>query len=248
MSLPVVKVLLFIPLAAAACGSHETHPATTPSMPPVAKKERIESVDAGAPVENVLIGEGHAVNLVEVKPNDDWDDGLSPEEKKQAEEEKKQALRKATVREGNLRLSSGVVIPGPCWNVDKHHRIESGFDPDSFDQDLEIDLDGDGHPDIAKFAGARIWFVTYGLYIMRGNCGYFIGGIETPFGSLQPIQAKSKGLRQIEASWGCHDNPRGSQHGRWAFNGARYMRTKWWADGNEKRCNDPETFYGKEAP
>lgn len=156
------------------------------------------------------------------------------------------ARRSAVRREGDLTLRSGVVVPGPCWDVGKHASVDAGFLdledlPDS-DRDLRLDLDGDGTPDIGKNGGGRINFLTYRFYVMRGDCGYFVGAIELA-GVLRATRDTAKGLVQLEGSWGCGDAAgAGPQHARWSFDGMRYVRSKRWTDHGQARCNDPEDY------
>lgn len=156
------------------------------------------------------------------------------------------ARERAVVHTGDLRLASGVVIAGPCWDVAKHRAAEAGLldpeMPNELGKNLNFDLDGDGKPDAVIDGGARIRFTTYWLYVMRDSCGYYVGSVETA-GVLRATPQMAKGLRQLESAWGCRDHPgAGPQHARWSFDAARYVRSKRWTDGNQKPCNDPENF------
>jgi hypothetical protein len=228
-----MRRLVFVVTFLAACGGGKTPP----------DEPRSRSVpDASAVVDASVIEATASWEVQKVEPVP----GEAPPE--MPAEDKAALIKKAIVREGDLKLASGAIIPGPCFNIGRHVAaemgiaIESDADAPTFGEDLVFDIDGDGKPDVARDCGSRMWFTKYRLYVKRDDCAYYVGSVETA-GVLRATKQMVKGLKQLQSDWGCGDHPgAGPQHALWAFDGHGYMRARRWTDGGGKPCNDPESY------
>ena len=63
-------------------------------------------------------------------------------------------------------------------------------------EDLGLDLDDDGVPEIFVFAGAQRTTIEHEVYLRRGPCGYPLGHIESA-GVLALVATKSRGLHDL---------------------------------------------------
>jgi alpha-tubulin suppressor-like RCC1 family protein len=123
--------------------------------------------------------------------------------------------------------SSGVRLPGPC--VDPYGHALAHHDGQVFLQDyaardvpVDLDMDGDGTQDRVIQGDAIAWHVTYMLYVVRGQCAYFLGSVtaaEVP----RALPHKTNGLHDLHtADYECP--PTGYCDTLWRFNGTRYVR------------------------
>ncbi len=142
--------------------------------------------------------------------------------------EKAQMLAEALVRPGDLPLPRGGKLAGPCVRTHLHAAatLETSLEvAESLIQGVTtapIDLDGDGAPDEVLFLGAAGMTTTYGLYVMRGGCGYPAGFVEID-GAPRATPRFAAGLRVLEATSGCPIHCcEEIRHVRIAFDGKAY--------------------------
>ena len=182
--------------------------AETPLPPPEAAPKRASpalaraSLDAGAP-DGTRVAVAAPLSRAEPPPVGDAADSPPPALTLIA------ARARVNVRREPTRLKSGGTLAGPCvlpglaTTVDRY--ATSGTDAEPYPDDLEInaadeseadDLDGDGTADTLVFIGGARTLSTFGLYVRRGECGYFVGSIETENG-LHALATKSHGLADV---------------------------------------------------
>lgn len=122
-----------------------------------------------------------------------------------------------------------VKLPGACVDPTRHaaeHVARSnGTTPEQeveFVEEFssELDLDGDGVNDAARFIGATGVTSEHLYYVMRGTCGHFVGQIASM--GLRTLSSTHHGLKDLGGEIECP--PADCCYEEWRFDGTRYKR------------------------
>ncbi len=141
-------------------------------------------------------------------------------------EEATSRKRRVVVHRSPGYTPSGYNLPGPCVDPAAHTAKSRGYlkelqeGEEGVEHEFIDDLDGDGNKDMLTYASYNINIETM-LYVMRGDCGYFVGEFVGDGAPRGTTSAKTRGLFDLIYKTSPVDN-RPSTLSVYSFSGRRY--------------------------
>ena len=138
-------------------------------------------------------------------------------------------------RDAGVEAEKSLELAGACIDPDEFMKTKEEAEHGLRRFDEAFDLDGDGDSDVAlgveSLCGVRFGNCEWSLFVMRGDCGHFVGVIS---GYMGFEAEKENGLFNVYSTWSMGCGGHASIEKIWSFDGSEYRVLK------SRECHCPE--------